>query len=58
MAPDVMVVFGRPKGDRGSYQQWREDNIPPQVVFELLSPGNRLAEMVRKLRFSERYGVE
>jgi len=21
-APDVMVVFGRPKGDRGSYRQW------------------------------------
>jgi len=21
-APNVMVVFGRPKGDRGSYQQW------------------------------------
>jgi len=58
MAPDVMVVFGRPKGDRGSYQQWREDNISPQVVFEILSPGNRLAEMVRKLKFYERYGVE
>ena len=24
-APDVYVVFGRPKGDRGSYMQWRED---------------------------------
>ena len=23
-APDVLVVFGRPKGDRGSYQQWKE----------------------------------
>jgi Uma2 family endonuclease len=53
-----MVVCGRPKGDRGSYQQWREDNIPPQVVFKVLSPGNRLGEMVRKLRFYERYGVE
>ena len=21
-APDAMVVFGRPKGDRGSYRQW------------------------------------
>lgn len=29
-APDVMVAFGRPKGDRGSYQQWKEDNIPPK----------------------------
>jgi Uma2 family endonuclease len=27
-APDVMVVFGRPKGDRGSYKQWQENNIP------------------------------
>ncbi len=41
-APDAMVVFGRPKGDRGSYKQWEEDNIAPQVVFEILSPGNRL----------------
>lgn len=58
IAPDTMVVFGRPKGDRGSYQQWREDNIPPSVVFEVLSPGNRLTEMLNKLRFYERYGVE
>lgn len=58
MAPDVMVAFGRPKGDRGSYQQWLEDNIPPQVVFEILSPGNRVTKMVEKLRFYERYGVE
>lgn len=55
MAPDVMVVFGRPKGDRGSYLQWREEGIPPQVVFEILSPGNRFSQ---KLRFYERYGVE
>src|SRR5205809_3637619 len=38
-APDVLVAFGRPKGDRGSYLQWLEDNIAPQVVFEVLSPG-------------------
>lgn len=57
-APDTMVVFGRPKGDRGSYLQWEEENIPPQVVFEILSPGNTLAEMTRKYRFYEKYGVE
>src|SRR5262245_22529518 len=57
-APDAMVVFGRPKGDRGSYQQWREAGIAPQVVFEVLSPGNTLPEMLEKLRFYERYGVE
>ncbi len=57
-APDVMVVFGRPKGDRGSYRQWEEGGIAPQVVFEILSPSNTVAEMVRKFRFYERYGVE
>jgi Uma2 family endonuclease len=57
-APDVMVVFGRPKGNRGSYLQWREDNIPPQVVFEILSPSNSAKEMIAKYKFYERYGVE
>jgi Uma2 family endonuclease len=56
-APDIMVALGRPKGDRGSYQQWKEAGIAPQVVFEILSPGNRLAEMQRKLSFYDRYGV-
>jgi Uma2 family endonuclease len=57
-APDVMVVFGRPKGDRGSYQQWQENNIAPQVVFEIRSPGNSQTELDKKLVFYERYGVE
>lgn len=55
---DVMVVFGRPKGKRGSYKQWEENNIPPQVVFEILSPGNYTGEMANKLLFYQRYGVE
>ncbi|MGL5034985.1 MAG: Uma2 family endonuclease, partial [Microcystaceae cyanobacterium] len=57
-APDAMVAIGRPKGYRGSYQQWLEENIAPQVVFEVLSPGNRPAEMSQKLDFYQRYGVE
>jgi len=57
-APDVMVAFGRPKGHRGSYMQWREAGIAPQVVFEILSPGNRGEELVRKFQFYETYGVE
>jgi Uma2 family endonuclease len=57
-APDTMVVFGRPKGDRGSYRQWLEDNIAPQAVFEVISPGNTIAEMNRKFQFYERYGVD
>jgi Uma2 family endonuclease len=58
VAPDVMLAFGRPKGHRGSYKQWEEGDIAPQVVFEVLSPGNRLTEMAKKLVFYERYGVE
>jgi Uma2 family endonuclease len=57
-APDVLVVFGRPKGYRGSYQQWQEDGIPPQVVFEVLSPNNRVREMVAKFQFYDRFAVE
>jgi Uma2 family endonuclease len=57
-APSVMVVFGRPKGDRGSYKQWEEENIAPQVVFEILSPGNTISEMSKKLVFYNHYGVE
>jgi Uma2 family endonuclease len=57
-APDAMVVFGRPKGYRGSYQQWLEENIVPQVVFEIWSPGNRPAPMIQKFKFYERHGVE
>ena len=57
-APDVLVVFGRLKGDRGSYKQWEENNIAPQVVFEILSPSNSKTEMDKKLIFYDRYGVE
>ena len=57
-APDIMVAFGTSKGDRGSYKQWEENNIAPQVVFEILSPGNTNREMAQKLIFYDRYGVE
>ena len=57
-APDVMVVLGRPKGHRGSYKQWEENGVAPQVVFEIASPGNTVAEMRLKRMFYNRYGVE
>jgi hypothetical protein len=47
VAPDVLVVFGRPKDDRGSYMQWLEDDVAPHVVFEIVSPSNRAGEIVR-----------
>jgi Uma2 family endonuclease len=57
-APDIMVVFGRPKGDRGCYLQWDEANIAPQVVFEILSPSNSKADMDKKRDFYCEHGVE
>ena len=57
-APEVYVVFGRPKGDRGSYVQCLEDDIPITVVFEILSPNNSRKEMAKKFTFYELYGVE
>ena len=58
VAPDVFVAFGRPKGHRRSYMQWREDGVAPQVVFEVLSPSNTLREMMNKALFYARYGAE
>lgn len=58
LAPDCLVAFGRPQGDRGSYKQWVEGRTPPQVVFEVLSPSNTSAEMMDKLQAYERFGVE
>lgn len=57
-APDTMVVFGRPKGHRLSYKQWEEGGIAPQVVFEIISPGNSWQKMIEKREFYSRYGVE
>ena len=58
VAPDAMVAFGRPKGPRGSYKQWCEGGVAPQVVFEIVSPGNPHAEILEKIDFYEEYGVE
>lgn len=56
-APDAMVVLGRPDRDRGSYKQWDEENIAPQVVFEIISPSNSAAEMTAKQAFYIEHGV-
>jgi len=57
-APDMMVIFGRPKGDRLSYIQYREDNVTPQVAFEIRSHNDSQTKMNKKLSFYQRYGVE
>lgn len=57
LAPDVMVIFGRPKYLRGSYRQFEEEGTPPQVVFEIVSESNTADEMTHKAAFYQRYGV-
>lgn len=57
-APDVMVAFGRPDGDRLSYKQWEEEGVAPQVVVEVLSSSNRTLEMIEKQHWYARYGVQ
>lgn len=57
-APDIMVAFGRPAGDRPSYLQWREENQPPTVVIEVLSPSNGKKELQEKHDFYDQYGVQ
>ncbi len=57
-APDVMVAIGRPKGDRGSYKQWEEGGVAPQVVFEIWSPGNTKEDIAEKFAFYDYFGVE
>jgi Uma2 family endonuclease len=56
-APDVLVALRRPRGERRSYQQWKEANQPPHVVFEIWSPGNTASEAVSKLLFYRRHGA-
>ncbi len=61
-APDVMVILGRPKGRRGSYKQWMEDDIAPQVAFEILSPINKdrrgLGSLEDKFDFYQNHGLQ
>ncbi len=56
-APDIMVVFGIPKGYRGSYQQWIENDIAPQVVFKIWSEDS-IGLLTKRFQFCDRYGVE
>jgi Uma2 family endonuclease len=57
-AVDVLVAFGRPKGDRGSYKQWEEGGVPVTVAFEVTSLEDNAQEMNDKRMFYEKHGVE
>jgi Uma2 family endonuclease len=56
--PDVYVALGRAESDRRTYRVWQEDGLFPQIIFEIMSPGNRPGKMKRKFDFYQRYGAE
>ncbi|HYH64987.1 MAG TPA: Uma2 family endonuclease [Urbifossiella sp.] len=58
IAPDVIVAFGRPKGDRRSYKQWQEGGVAPQVVFEAMGEPEQVGRRERQAAFYSRHGVE
>lgn len=58
IAPDLMVTFGRPKGDRRSYKQWEEGGVAPQVVFEAVGEAEQAGRRERQAAFYSRHGVE
>jgi Uma2 family endonuclease len=58
VAPDVLVVFGRPRGHRMSWLPWEENGASPQIVVEVWSPGNRWPERIRKHKLYEQLGVQ
>ena len=57
-APDVFVVFGVPATNLKSYVQAEHGNIPPHVIFEVLSASNDAEEMRSKFQNYQKYGVK
>jgi Uma2 family endonuclease len=55
-SPDVMVVFGVPRRQRGVYKLWEEERAP-SVVFEVSSRKTWREDRDRKRTLCERLGV-
>jgi Uma2 family endonuclease len=53
LAPDCMVLFGVPPGDRRVFKTWEEGAFP-SVVFEITSKSTQFEDMFKKLRIYER----
>jgi Uma2 family endonuclease len=52
LAPDCMVVFGVPAGDRRVFKTW-EEGAYPTVVFEITSKTTQREDMLKKYRIYE-----
>ena len=58
IAPNVMIALGRPNGDRYSYHQWQEANLPPQFVLDVRPPNGHADEMTDRFAFYRAHGVK
>lgn len=58
VAPDVMVCFGIPKGERRSYKTWEENDVVPSVVIEISSHGTWKKDRIEKRLLYEMLGVK
>ncbi len=57
VAPDVFVVKGIPRGNRGSYKLW-EEGAAPVFVIEVTSASTRGEDLGPKKELYQRLGVE
>lgn len=57
LAPDLLVAFGVPAGERSIFQVWRE-GVCPQVIFEVASKRTWRADVSDKLEIYSDLGVE
>lgn len=55
--PDVMVVFGRPPGQRRSFKAWVEGGAVPAVIIEVRSQEDSDLDYHRRLGRAYQYGV-
>lgn len=53
-----MAVLYCPDLNQRSYQQWKEENIAPRVIFEILSPSSRAQQVLARQVFYSQCGVQ
>lgn len=58
ISPDVMVCFGVPKGERRTYKVWEENEVVPQIVFEIASRKTWSKDRNQKRELYELLGVK
>ena len=58
VAPDVMICFGVPKGNRTSYKTWEENDVVPAIVIEIASRGTWRKDRLEKVELYAMLGVQ